>query len=208
MAISLLDARRMAADKGPEMLYTKIQRLRQIGCGSLQIIHAGNAHPSDMFAMDVIRHMVERSKELRGCINIAYLPNYNPELAKMLASGADVWLNTPMRLHEASGTSGMKAALNGTLNLSTLDGWWIEGYGMNHDAGWRIGPLASYLGPDDTRTIDAEDLYTQLEFQVIPEYYATDKTAWIRRMKQAIGLLGHFNSQRCVEEYMRKAWMH
>ncbi len=204
--LTIASARRVVAYKRPELLYTNLQRLKEIGCGKLQIIHAGNAHPGDAFAMDVIRHMVERSKELRDCVKIAYLPNYNPDLAKLLVAGADVWLNTPTRLHEASGTSGMKAALNGTLNLSTLDGWWIEAYEMNHEAGWRIGPLASSLNADDTRAVDAEDLYTQLEFQVIPEYGAPDKSAWIRRMKQSIALLGHFNSQRCVEEYIQKAW--
>ncbi|TSC57342.1 MAG: starch phosphorylase [Candidatus Peregrinibacteria bacterium Greene0416_19] len=204
--LTIVSARRVVPYKRPELLYTNIVRLREVACGKLQIIHAGNAHPHDPFSQEVIRHMVERSKELRDCVKIVYLPNYNPELAKLLVAGADVWLNTPMRLHEASGTSGMKACLNGVLNLSTLDGWWIEGYEMDPQAGWRIGPLAQALDADDTRQIDAEDLYTQLQYQVIPEFQYPNRERWIRRMKRAISLMGHFNAQRCVEEYLGKAW--
>jgi starch phosphorylase len=204
--LTIASARRVVGYKRPELLYTNLKRLREVGSGKLQIVHAGNAHPGDSFAMDVIRHMIDHSKELRGSIRMVYLPNYSPDLAKLLVSGADVWLNTPMRLLEASGTSGMKACLNGVLNLSTLDGWWIEGYEKDPEAGWRIGPLASSLGADDTRIIDAEDVYTQLQYEVIPEYYHSDHARWIGRMKRAIALLGHFNANRCVEEYVRKAW--
>jgi alpha-glucan phosphorylase-like protein len=204
--LTIASARRVVPYKRPELLYTNLLRLKEIGCGRLQIIHAGNAHPHDQFSMDVIRRMVERSHELRDCLRIAYLPNYNPDLAQMLVSGADVWLNTPTRLHEASGTSGMKACLNGVINLSTLDGWWIEGYQRDSEAGWRIGPLAPALGPDDTRSIDAEDLYTQLQYEVIPEYYYPGHIRWAHRMRRAIGLMGYFNSQRCVEEYVKRAW--
>lgn len=204
--LTIASARRVVAYKRPELLYQNLERLRKIGCGKIQIIHAGNAHPGDAFAMDVIRRMIERSKELQGCIRIAYLPNYNPDLARMLVSGADVWLNTPTRLHEASGTSGMKACLNGVVNLSTLDGWWIEGYERDAESGWRIGPLASMLNADDTRAIDAEDLYTVLQYEVIPEFRFPGRNRWIRRMKRAIGLLGHFNSHRCVRQYLDRAW--
>jgi len=111
-----------------------------------------------------------------------------------------------MRLHEASGTSGMKACLNGGLNLSTLDGWWAEAYEIDPEAGWRIGPLANAIGTEEHTKIDAEDLYTQLQFKVIPEYYYNGRERWIRRMKRAIGLVGYFNTNRCVEEYLKKAW--
>ena len=100
----------------------------------------------------------------------------------------------------------MKAAVNGTLNLSTLDGWWIEGYEMDPQSGWRIGPLSQALDADDTRQIDAEDFYTQLQYQVIPEFYYRDHVRWMRRMKRTIGLAGYFNTHRCIEEYMTKAW--
>lgn len=204
----IASARRIVPYKRPELLYTNLARLKEVGAGHLQIIHAGNAHPSDTFSQEVIRNMIARSRELRDCIRIVYLPNYNPDLAKLLTSGADIWLNTPMRLHEASGTSGMKACLNGVLNLSTLDGWWVEGFRRDPGAGWRIGPLASALPDDeDTLRVDAEDLYTQLQYKVIPEYTYSDHVRWIRRMKRAIGLIGHFNTHRCVEEYLEKAWV-
>ncbi len=204
--LTIGSARRVVPYKRPELLYTNIDRLREVGNGRLQILHAGNAHPNDPFSQEVIRHMVERARALKGSVRIAYLPNYNPDLARLLVSGSDVWLNTPMRLHEASGTSGMKACLNGVLNLSTLDGWWIEGYARDPESGWRIGPLASSLDAEDTRKIDAEDLYTQLQYEVMPEYVYPGRVRWLRRMKRAIGLMGHFNAQRCIEEYMKKAW--
>lgn len=199
-------ARRVVSYKRPELLYTNLERLKEVCGGKVQIIHAGNAHPSDAFGQEVIQRMIERSKELQDSVRIAYLENYNPELAKMLVSGSDVWLNTPMRLHEASGTSGMKACLNGVLNLSTLDGWWIEAFEQDAESGWRIGPLARALGPEEHRQLDAEDLYTQLQYGVIPEFGFEDRVRWIRRMKRAIGLLGFFSSQRCIEEYLERAW--
>jgi starch phosphorylase len=205
--LTIASARRVVAYKRPELIYTNVMRLKEIGCGRLQIIHAGNAHPADSFAQDVIRHIIEHKAELKDCIRIVYMPNYNPELAQLLVQGADVWLNTPMRLHEASGTSGMKACMNGVLNLSTLDGWWVEGYERDSESGWRIGPLAEAL-PDanEHRKIDAEDLYTQLQYEVIPEYYYAHRARWIHRMKRAIGLLSFFNTHRCVDEYLNKAW--
>jgi len=150
--------------------------------------------------------MIQRSQQLKDFVKVVYLENYDPDLAKLLVSGADVWLNTPMRLHEASGTSGMKACLNGVLNLSTLDGWWIEGYGRDSESGWRIGPLAKALDAEEHRKVDAEDLYTQLQYEVIHEYYYKERRRWIRRMKRAIGLMGYFNTHRCIREYLQKAW--
>ena len=204
--LTIASARRVVAYKRPELLYTNIERLIEAAQGKVQIIHAGNAHPNDPFGQDVIQRMIERSRSLKDKIKIVYMPNYNPELAELLVSGADIWLNTPTRLHEASGTSGMKAAVNGTINLSTLDGWWIEGYEMDPQSGWRIGPLSQALDADDTRTIDAEDLYTQLQYQVVPEYIYPDHVRWARRMKRSIGLTGYFNTHRAIQEYMKKAW--
>lgn len=205
--LTIASARRVVPYKRPELLYTNLERLKEIGSGKLQIIHAGNAHPSDPFSQDVIKRMVERSKSLRDSVKIVYLENYNVDLAKMLVSGADIWLNTPMRLHEASGTSGMKACLNGVINVSTLDGWWIEGYAQDPEAGWRIGPLASALPAEEDRMVDAEDLYTQLQYQVIPAYYFRERIRWIRHMKHSIALLAHFNADRAVQEYLEKAWV-
>ena len=204
--LTISSARRVVSYKRPELLYKNLIRLRDACQGKVQIIHAGNAHPADEFGQSVIKRMIERSKELKDCVRIVYLENYNPELARLLVQGTDVWLYTPMRLHEASGTSGMKACLNGGLNLSTLDGWWAEAYEIDPEAGWRIGPLANAIGTEEHTKIDAEDLYTQLQFKVIPEYYYNGRERWIRRMKRAIGLVGYFNTNRCVEEYLKKAW--
>lgn len=204
--LTIASARRVVPYKRPELIYTNLERLKDVCLGKVQIIHAGNAHPSDQFSQDVIRRMVERASLLKDSVKIVYLENYNPDLAKLLTSGADIWLNTPMRLHEASGTSGMKACLNGVLTLSTLDGWWIEGYGMDPEAGWRIGPLAQALDTEDTRQIDAEDVYTQLQYEVIPEYEYEGRARWIRRMMRSIGLIGYFNTHRCVKEYLERAW--
>lgn len=206
-SLTIASARRVVSYKRPELIYTNLERLSEVCQGRIQIVHAGNAHPNDQFGQEVIRRMIERSQKLRDCVRVVYLPNYNPDLAKLLVQGADIWLNTPMRLHEASGTSGMKAALNGTLNLSTLDGWWIEGYERDPEAGWRIGPLAPAHNSSEHRKIDAEDIYTELEFQILPEYEYKDHKRWIKRMKRAIGLIGYFNTKRCVEEYLEKAWI-
>lgn len=205
--LTIASARRVVPYKRPELIYNNLERLTEVAHGKVQIIHAGNAHPSDPFSQGVIQRMVQRSSALKDYVKIIYLENYNPDVARLLVSGADVWLNTPMRLHEASGTSGMKACLNGVLNLSTLDGWWIEGYGMDPESGWRIGPLARAADKEIHRAIDAEDIYTQLQYEVIPEYYYDDRARWIRRMKRAIRLVGFFNTHRCVEEYLEKAWM-
>ena len=206
--LTIATARRVVPYKRPELLYTNLQRLREVCQGQVQIIHAGNAHPSDEFSMGVIQRIIKRSNKLKDFVRIIYLENYNPDLAKLLVSGADVWLNMPQRLFEASGTSGMKACLNGVLNISTLDGWWVEAYERDYESGWRIGPLANAIKDENEhRKIDAEDLYTQLQYEVIPEYYYEGKKRWIRRMKNAISLMGYFNTQRCVEDYLKKAWV-
>lgn len=203
--LTLCSARRVVPYKRPEVIYTNLERLAEVAGGRIQIIHSGNANPHDAFSQGVVQHMVQRSKDLRDKVSIAYIPNYNPDLAADLVSGTDIWLNTPMRLMEASGTSGMKATLNGALNLSILDGWWIEGYEMDHEAGWRIGPLDKAVDIDEYRKIDAEDFYTQLQFEILPEYY-NKPDRWVKRMKRAIALMAFFSSQRCTEEYVERAW--
>ena len=140
-------------------------------------------------------------------VKVVVMENYNMDLAHMLVSGVDIWLNTPNRYREASGTSGMKAALNGVLNLSVQDGWWLEGYKKNHLAGWAIGPDDS--NPDDPGVsnswdIDSNALYDILENKVIPTYMNHDE--WIFRQKNAISLAAHFNTHRMIEEYAEKAY--
>ncbi len=199
-----VEARRIVPYKQHELLYADEARLRQVGDGKLQIVHSGNSFPGDAFSGDVVRHLRDRANRFGDALPVVYVPQYDPALAKLLVAGADVWLNTPMRLKEASGTSGMKAALNGTVNVSTLDGWWAEAYAKDPESGWRIGPERIVAAEDDMRTIDAEDLCTQLELEVLPCF--ADKAKWADRMKRSIALAATFNTHRCIAEYRTKAW--
>ncbi len=204
--LTIVAARRIVPYKQTELLYADMERLLSIAGGKLQIVHSGNSHPNDSFSQGVVKHILDRAKKYDGRISIAYVPNHSPDSASILTAGADIWLNTPERLKEASGTSGMKAAVNGGVNLSILDGWWAEAYAMDPESGWRIGSEMGHGSLEDMVKQDAEDLYTQLEYEIIPAYYAENKDAWIEHMKRSIALLSHFNSHRSIEEYMRKAW--
>lgn len=199
-----VEARRLVPYKQHELLYGNEDRLRAVGSGKLEIVHSGNSFPGDAYAAEVIRHLHERAGRFGEALPVVYVPHYDPAFAKLLVAGADVWLNTPMRLKEASGTSGMKAALNGTVNVSTLDGWWAEAYAQDPESGWRIGPEKDVAGEDGMRTIDAEDLYTQFELEILPCF--ADKAAWAARMKRAIALAAEFNTHRCIREYEARAW--
>jgi len=198
-------ARRPVPYKRPLLLYTDIERLIRIGGGKLQIIQCGKSHPDDQVSQNFVQEIVNYSKRYKDQIKIVYLENYSPKLARILVSGTDVWLNTPKRPLEASGTSGMKATLNGVLNFSILDGWWIEGFRTNPDAGFNIGSLDENLTPTDSDAADAEDMYRVLEKDIIPLYYG-NKAEWIRRMKQAITLGSFFNTHRVVSEYQTNGW--
>jgi len=204
--LTIVAARRIVPYKQTELLYANMDRLVSVANGKLQIVHSGNSHPNDSFSQEIVQHLSKRSKEYAGKISIAYLPNHSPDSAKILTAGADIWLNTPERLKEASGTSGMKAAMNGGINLSVLDGWWAEAYAMDPESGWRIGPEMGHGGIEEMVKQDAEDLYTQLEFEIIPSYYADSKDGWIDRMKRSMALLSYFNTHRCILEYREKAW--
>ncbi len=198
-------ARRPVRYKRPLLIYRDLLRLTRIGAGKIQIIQSGKSHPSDDVSKGIVQEILRISKKLKGVVRIVYIENYSPKVARLLVSGSDVWLNTPQRPLEASGTSGMKAAMNGCLNFSVLDGWWIEGYAMRPDAGFAIGALDESLMPTNDDTADSEDLYSKLEHEIIPLYY-TKKDEWVRRMKQAIALGAYFNTNRCIQEYMEKAW--
>lgn len=200
----MVEARRLVPYKQHELLYGDEARLREVGAGTLQIVHSSNSHPGDAYAADVIRHLGERDARMGGSLPIVYVPQYDPALAKLLVAGADIWLNTPMRLKEASGTSGMKAALNGTPNLSTLDGWWAEAYARDPESGWRIGPDRDVADEDVMRVLDAEDVYTQLELEVLPCF--ADPARWADRMKRSIAQVAYFNTHRCIREYEERAW--
>ena len=158
---------------------------------------SGKAHPKDQGGKKIIQEIVSKASDISGSIKIIFLPNYNMWLGKLITSGVDLWLNTPLRPNEASGTSGMKATLNGVPNFSILDGWWEEGC-KNGINGWGIGdPNQS----DDT--IDAGHLYSILENQIIPMYY-DHREKWICVMKQAIKTGVDFTAKRMISEYKTK----
>jgi starch phosphorylase len=196
-------ARRATAYKRADLIFTDIERLAKIGEGKLQIIFAGKAHPRDIAGKELIKRIFEIKRLLGGRIKIAYLKNYNMELALKIISGVDVWLNTPLRPYEASGTSGMKAAHNGVLNFSVLDGWWIEGH-EEGVTGWAIGG-----GPDEPSDPEkeADDLYRKLEEIVIPLYY-TKRDEWIKMMRNSIRMLAYyFNTHRMMRRYVTEAYI-
>jgi starch phosphorylase len=172
-------ARRPVAYKRPLLLYSDLERFLRIGVGRLQIIQCGKSHPDDDVSKGFVKEIIEISKRLRTVLKIVYLENYSPKIARLLVSGSDVWLNTPRRPMEASGTSGMKAAMNGVINFSVLDGWWLEAYEQNPDSGYSIGPKQQGVVYEDESSdeADANDLYQKLENEIIPLYY--NQSRWI-----------------------------
>jgi starch phosphorylase len=199
-------ARRAATYKRPGLLLEDIDRLRSIGRGSgLQVVFAGKAHPRDQQGKELIHQVFRQARLLRPDVKIAFLPNYGVQLALLIASGVDVWLNTPQPPLEASGTSGMKAALNGVPSLSVLDGWWIEGC-IEGITGWAIGERKH----DENARVGAEgdacSLYEKLEDVVLPTFYQ-DHDAFAEVMRHAIALNGSFfNTQRMMQQYVLKAY--
>jgi glycogen phosphorylase len=197
-------ARRATGYKRGDLLFTNLERLKQIARngGPIQLIYAGKAHPRDEGGKEIIRRIFEAAAALAREVRVVYLENYDLDLGKLLCSGVDVWLNTPLRPQEASGTSGMKAALNGVPSLSVLDGWWIEGH-VEGVTGWSIGGDGKM--ENDSRT-EAEALYDKLERVVLPLYYQEpDKFAQV--MRSAIALNGSFfNTQRMLSQYVANAY--
>ncbi len=200
-------ARRATAYKRADLIFRDIERLLKIGEGKIQFVYAGKAHPKDEPGKKLIQNIFEYIKRLNGRIKIVYLKNYDMNTALKVVSGVDVWMNTPLRPLEASGTSGMKAAHNGVINFSVLDGWWIEGH-IEGYTGWAIGPPPNELTPGanaDAR--DAEDLYSKLEKKIIPTYY-NERSKWIRMMQNAIGKNAYyFNSHRMMRRYVTEAYI-
>lgn len=207
-AFTLAFARRAATYKRANLLLTDAARLKNIAAekGAIQIVYAGKAHPRDEQGKQLIQQIVHAEDALRPKIKLVYLENYNWELARLLVAGADVWLNTPEPPLEASGTSGMKAALNGVPSLSVLDGWWIEGC-IEHVTGWAIGETCpADAKPDERARLDAQSLYQKLEQVILPTFYQ-QRDDWLRIMRHAIALnASHFNTQRMVQEYVMKAY--
>ncbi len=198
-------ARRMTAYKRPDLLFSDLERLKAIARQRpFQVVLAGKAHPRDDGGKRLIEELHARARALEGSVPVVYLPDYDMEIAQALVAGVDVWLNTPLRPFEASGTSGMKAAFNGVPSLSVLDGWWIEGC-IEGVTGWAIGHAA------DADDGDARALYDKLEQVVLPLYYAEkqdDPAGWVRVMKGAISKnASYFNSHRMMRRYAAEAYI-
>jgi starch phosphorylase len=195
-------ARRMTGYKRPDLVFSDLERLLAINARHpFQIVMAGKAHPRDQQGKALIQAIHACMRKARP-IAAAFLPNYDMGIAAKVVAGCDVWLNSPVPPFEASGTSGMKAAFNGVLNLSVLDGWWVEGW-EEGVTGWSIG---NDKDPPDAAA-HAADLYRKLESTVLPLYFS-DRSRWIWMMKQALGKIGSvFNSQRMMRRYTTEAYV-
>lgn len=195
-------ARRMTPYKRLDLLFTDLDRLRAIhGRLPFQIVLGGKAHPRDAGGRALIRRLHQLIETLGTDIRVVFLPNYDIACARRLVAGADIWLNTPEPPLEASGTSGMKAAVNGVLNLSVLDGWWLEGC-IEGVTGWAIGGDNGHVRSDD-----AASLYDKLDTVVLPLYHG-DRTRWVWMMKQSISKIGcFFNAHRMMRHYAAEAYL-
>jgi starch phosphorylase len=202
-ALTIGFARRATAYKRAGLVFTDIPRLVDIAklAGPLQFVFAGKAHPGDEGGKQLIEHIFEISQQVGAVLPIVYLENYDLEIAKLMVSGVDLWLNTPQRPLEASGTSGMKAAHNGVPSFSTLDGWWIEG-NTEGITGWSIGGSA-----EATPTGDSDSLLEKLEALILPTFYRR-RDSWIDIMRHTIALnASYFNTHRMVQQYVTNAYM-
>jgi glycogen phosphorylase len=200
-------ARRVTAYKRADLLFTDLERLKRVAAqaGGLQLIYAGKAHPSDQEGKRLIRHILELKDILKDTINITFLPNYDLSLAKLITSGVDLWLNTPQPPLEASGTSGMKAALNGVPSLSIVDGWWMEGL-IEGVTGWAIGDEKRQREDESSGQRDAASLYDKLDRLIIPLFHR-DHDRFVEVMRHAIAVNGSFfNTQRMLQQYVLSAY--
>ena len=206
-------ARRFATYKRADLLFSRPERLARLLADPkrpIQVLVAGKAHPADEAGKDLIKLVVEFAREPTAAGRVVFLEDYEMTLARRLVQGADLWLNTPRRPHEASGTSGMKAALNGVLNCSILDGWWAEAY--SPACGFAIGGPEVEASEAAQDQADAEALYTVLEEQVLPAYYERDEAGlpqrWISLMRESIAELGpRFGTARMAAEYVERLYL-
>jgi glycogen phosphorylase len=205
-------ARRVAAYKRWNLILSDVERLLKMVDDAnrpVQFVFAGKAHPQDRTAKEILQQLMSINHDSNWQSRAVFLPDYDQEIAKYLVHGVDVWMNVPRRPLEASGTSGMKAAMNGVLNFSILDGWWIEGY--DGENGFVIGDRT---GDGDQAAIDAKDaesLYATLEEQVIPAFYNKGESGlpqeWIKRLKNAVATLApRFSTDRMVTNYLDKVY--
>ena len=194
-------ARRMTGYKRPDLLFSDPDRLRAIARRHpFQLVIAGKAHPRDGGGLQLIRDLHAHLAAVAGDIPGAFLPDYEIGLARILVAGADVWLNTPLPPYEASGTSGMKAALNGVPSLSVLDGWWVEGW-IEGDTGWAIG------GEGDDPSTHGAKLHDKLDGTVLPLWHG-DRAGWTRIMRECVAKVGsRFNSHRMMRRYASEAYL-
>jgi starch phosphorylase len=198
-------ARRVTSYKRADLLFHDLERLKRIAnqVGPLQVVYAGKAHPRDEGGKALIRRVFQAAAALEGVVPVVYLEDYDITLGKYLCSGVDLWLNTPQKPQEASGTSGMKAALNGVPSFSILDGWWIEGH-LEGVTGWSIG---NGWQSEDRLENEAASLYDKLESVILPMYYQRPDD-FARVMCSTIALNGaYFNAQRMVTQYMQDAYL-
>ncbi len=203
-------ARRATGYKRADLILSDLDRLRQIAksAGKFQIVYAGKAHPHDGGGKDIIRRIFLAKKALRKTVSIVFLDNYDMEVGGQVTSGVDLWLNTPQYPLEASGTSGMKAALNGVPSLSILDGWWVEGH-IEGITGWSIGEprLPGSVPIITDNASEAQSLYTKLENTILPMYYK-ERSRYLTVMQHAIAINGSFfNTQRMVQQYVTDAYL-
>jgi len=200
-------ARRATTYKRADLLFQDWERLKRISAetGKIQVIYAGKAHPRDQEGKNLIKRIFLAKRALGNDIKIAYLENYNMTLGAAMTAGVDLWLNTPEPPMEASGTSGMKAALNGVPHLSALDGWWIEGH-IEGLTGWAIGDIVHGNGEHRDHSLDASSLYEKLEKTILPLFYR-DRERFMDVMIHSIAINGSFfNTHRMMQEYVLNAY--
>jgi glycogen phosphorylase len=201
-------ARRATGYKRADLILSDLDRLREIAksAGKFQIIYAGKAHPNDGGGKELIKKIFKAKKALKKSVHTVFLDNYNMEVGGKITAGVDLWLNTPQFPLEASGTSGMKAALNGVPSLSILDGWWVEGH-IEGVTGWSIGELHRGTDVSTDNAGEAESLYHKLEHVILPLYY-NDRAKYLEVMLHAIAINGSFfNTQRMVQQYVTDAYL-
>ncbi|HDR68019.1 MAG TPA: alpha-glucan family phosphorylase [Bacteroidaceae bacterium] len=203
-------ARRFATYKRAHLIFRDVNRLKKIVNNPempVQFVFAGKAHPKDIPGQDLIKMIVEISKRPEFIGKVIFLENYDILLAKRLVRGVDIWLNTPTRPLEASGTSGEKAVMNGTMHFSVLDGWWAEGYREN--GGWALPLERAFKSQDLQDELDAERIYSILENEIIPKFYSRNKQGvpeeWVRMIKNSIAHIApEFTMNRMIRDYDKK----
>jgi starch phosphorylase len=203
-ALTIGFARRAAVYKRADFLFSDLDRVKRIAkeAGPFQVLYAGKAHANDGHSKEIIRRVFQAANALRDTVRVFYLENYDMALAKLLCAGVDLWLNNPQKPLEASGTSGMKAALNGVPSLSVLDGWWVEGH-REGVTGWSIGDSATEL---QNPIVEARVLYSKLEHVILPMFYQRPHE-YAEVMRSAIAVNGsYFNTHRMITQYAQRAY--